>query len=102
MGYNVGSTTQGGVLVLAHETLDHTSTTDGSKALHHHVEHRLDTSSAVDKSKDHTTKSPSNPLNTHCPTFCWRFDHTHHSQHRYVQEQESGYELSNPSPVKGP
>ena len=39
VGYNIGSATQGGVLVLTLETFHHTGTTDGSETLHHHVEH---------------------------------------------------------------
>lgn len=61
-----------------------------------------DTSSTVDQSKDHTTKSPSNSLNTHRRTQTIRPFKPHNSQDCYVQKQESSHKLSNSSSVKRP
>nr|GMD01674.1 hypothetical protein CFOL_v3_27320 [Ipomoea batatas] len=58
--------------------------------------------SAVDKGKDHATKSPSNTLNTHRLADPIRPLDTHNSQDGDVEEQESGHKLSNPSSVEGP
>ena len=61
-----------------------------------------DTGSAVNKGKDHTTKGPSNALNTHSGTLVGGPRVSHDSEDGDVEEQEGGYELSNPSPPERP
>ena len=61
-----------------------------------------DTSSAVNKGKDHTTKGPGNALNTDRGTLAGGPVDTHDSEYSDVKEEEGGDELSNPSPPERP
>jgi len=60
------------------------------------------TSSAVDKGKDHSTKWPSNSLDTNCGALVGRFCHTHHSQNSDIKKQECGHKFCYPCPIERP
>ena len=61
-----------------------------------------DSSSAVDKGKDHAPKGPSNPLDAHSGALGVGLDDPHDSEDGDVEEEEGGDELGDACAVEGP